>query len=191
MFCNSCGNEISEGDTFCPNCGSAVGQVSGNTDSVEYTGAGNEYVAQPQLGLKWAHFLAYFGLWAGALMNLYTAIRYLLGNQYGDQSIVVYAIYNNLRALDIFYGICLIVLVVLGCITAVSIIKLKRQSGTFVCLTYLLGALISTIYLICFAMITDVDVAYIASIFSSIFISVVMIFVNRVYFNNRKHIFVN
>ena len=191
MFCNSCGKGISEGDCFCSNCGNAVWQASEYTEAVEYTTVRNEIEAQPEIGLKWAYFLGYFGLWAGALINIFEGIRCLTGSHYGDDSTLVYAYYDGLKAIDVFYGVCLLVLSVLGGVTAISIIKLKRNAGLLVFAIYIIGAVISMVYVSLFASIVDADTTYLPSAISSIVVSIVIGFASRVYFNNRKHIFVN
>jgi len=63
MFCNNCGTQLEEGAAFCPNCGSSVGVAPA-----------------PQLGLKWAHFLSYFALWLGALLNVIVAFTVFTGS---------------------------------------------------------------------------------------------------------------
>lgn len=176
MFCNNCGTQLEEGAAFCPNCGGSVGVAPA-----------------PQLGLKWAHFLAYFALWAGALLNLFNGITAITGTQYdavGVDADYIYAIYPGLKPLNIIYGVVCLALVVLGVITAVSIIKYKKNSGTLVCSMNLISAIIMLIYAVGAVSILG-QYANISSIIPQIIVGIVMFFVNRVYFGNRKDIFVN
>lgn len=177
MFCNSCGTQLADDATFCPNCGNAV----------------NAAAAQPVLGLKWAHFLSYFALWLGAVANVVMCILVFTGALYEAQDVpaeLVYSFFPGLQPLNYFYGVCLIVMAVLGVITAVSINKYMRRSGTLVCSMYLASAIISCIYLIGTSVIIG-QFAMDSSAAASIIVGIVMFFVNRIYFKNRENIFVN
>ena len=176
MFCNNCGTQLEEGATFCPSCGSAVGTEPST-----------------QLGLKWAHFLAYFALWAGALLNIIIAVTVFTGSLYSSQGIeaeYVYAILPGLKPIDMIYGVALLAMAVLGVITAVSIIKYKKNAGTLVCAMYLISAIVVFIYTIGASSVLG-QFAGTSSSVVSIIGGIVMFFVNKIYFGNRKDIFVN
>ena len=176
MFCNNFGTQLEEGATFCPSCGSAVAAAPA-----------------PQLGLKWAHFLAYFALWAGALVNIYNAIAALTGLHYeaaGVDADYVYAVFPGLKPVDMIYGVACLVLVVLGVMTAVSILKYKKNAGTLVCAMYLISAIVVFIYTIGASSALGQFAGDSRNIVT-IIVGIVMFFVNRVYFGNRKDIFVN
>lgn len=176
MFCNNCGTQLEEGATFCPSCGSAVAAAPA-----------------PQLGLKWAHFLAYFALWAGALINIIVAVTVFTGSLYSAQGIeaeYVYAVFPGLKPMDMIYGVALLAMAVLGVITAVSILKYKKNAGALVCAMYLVSAIIAFIYLVGASSVIG-QFAGTSNNIVSIIVGIVMFFVNRVYFGNRKDIFVN
>jgi tryptophan-rich sensory protein len=176
MFCNNCGTQLEEGAAFCPNCGSSVGVAPA-----------------PQLGLKWAHFLSYFALWLGALLNVIVAFTVFTGSIYSAQGIeaeYVYAVFPGLKPVDMIYGVALLVLAVLGVITAVSIIKYKKNAGTLVCAMYLVSAIVAFIYLVGASSVLGQFAGNSSSVVS-IIVGIVMFFVNKIYFGNRKDIFVN
>jgi len=176
MFCNNCGTQLEEGAAFCPNCGGSVGVAPA-----------------PQLGLKWAHFLSYFALWLGALLNVIVAFTVFTGSIYSAQGIeaeYVYAVFPGLKPVDMIYGVALLVLAVLGVITAVSIIKYKKNAGTLVCAMYLVSAIVAFIYLVGASSVLGQFAGNSNSVVS-IIVGIVMFFVNKIYFGNRKDIFVN
>ena len=176
MFCNNCGTQLEEGAAFCPNCGSSV-----------------SVAPAPQLGLKWAHFLSYFALWLGALLNVIVAFTVFTGSLYSAQGIeaeYVYAVLPGLKPIDMIYGVALLVLAVLGVITAVSIIKYKKNAGTLVCAMYLVSAIVAFIYLVGASSVLGQFAGNSSSV-ASIIVGIVMFFVNKIYFGNRKDIFVN
>ena len=195
MFCSSCGTQMEEGTLFCPNCGKSVDDnlavnETANNGAQQPEGAYQYYNPNPVLGLKWAHFLGYFALWAGALLNLVTGFQCITGLIYGGDAGLVYAFYGGLQVLNILYGICLLGVVALGVITALSIIKCKKQTGKLVCLVYLVQSVLTVVYLIGTSIILG-SFAGDASVIMQIVISIVMIFVNRTYFNNRRDVYVN
>ena len=179
MICNFCGTQLTEDAVKCPNCGKDV--CSDNFQQSEQ---------KPKYGLGWAHFLAYFGLWAGALLNAFSAIAMFTGSVYGGLAERVYNIYPSLKSVDRFYAVCLFVFVVLAVITAISIIKLKKKAGVLVCSMYLASALVGVIYIVSTTAILGMSTLN-PTTAASIGVSVIMFFVNIVYFNHRKDIFVN
>lgn len=42
MYCNQCGNEIKEGEEFCPKCGNSL-KIENKTDNVEQVSSTNEH----------------------------------------------------------------------------------------------------------------------------------------------------
>jgi len=88
------------------------------------------------------------------------------------------------------YGVALLVLAVLGVITAVSIIKYKKNAGTLVCAMYLVSAIVAFIYLVGASSVLGQFAGNSNSVVS-IIVGIVMFFVNKIYFGNRKDIFVN
>ena len=195
MFCSSCGTQMEEGTLFCPNCGKSVDDnlavnETANNGAQQPEGAYQYYNPNPVLGLKWAHFLGYFALWAGALANAVTGIRYITGLIYGGDAGLIYAFFPGLQIVNIFYGLCVILCAALAVITALAIIKCKKQAGLFVCLNYIVQAVIVFAYTIVSSIIIG-SAAGIPYLLIVIIVTVVMTFVNRTYFNNRRDVYVN
>ena len=186
MICNTCGAELEEGAKFCPKCGNPVG------DNV--ASPANAPMQAQTVGLGWANFLSHFALWAGAVINTYNAIVFLTGLVYassGISSATVYDIYGPaLMLTDKIYGVIMIGAVVLGVITALSILKYKANAGKLVCLLYAVILISDILYVAATTAITGINTLT-PSLIGSIIMGIVMIIVNTIYFNKRKHIFVN
>ncbi|WP_044937241.1 zinc ribbon domain-containing protein [Pseudobutyrivibrio sp. LB2011] len=206
MFCSSCGTQLEEGTLFCPNCGNPVAQANDTAQTQaeasaaqasapvnpapQFDGSTQYYTPQPVLGLKWAHFLGYFALWAGAVLNLASGIQFVTGLIYNGDASFIYDYFPVLQVLNILYGVCLLGTVALNVFAALSIIKCKKQTGLLVCLVYAVQAGLSIVYVAASSIILF-SFAGDASIIVSVVVSIVMIFVNHTYFNNRRDVYVN
>ena len=182
MICNTCGAELEEGAKFCPKCGNPVG------DAV------NAPVQTQEVKLGWANFLSRFALWAGAVINLYNAIMMFTGLVYVSSGMTAAEVYEMfgapLKTVDMIYGVILLVAVVVAIIAALSIIKFKAISGKMVCLVYAIIVLSDIGYVAATTAILGLSTMT-PGIAANMAIGVVMIVINTIYFNKRKHIFVN
>ncbi|MCQ2081214.1 MAG: zinc ribbon domain-containing protein [Lachnospiraceae bacterium] len=176
MFCPKCGKENQEGVKFCISCGEPLG---GTTAAYAY-----------DTPLNWAKFLGYFALWLSALLNFIGGVSAFGGSQYGDLKGLVYNIFPGMRAVDIIYGLLCIALAGLGGYCAYGIIMHKKFVVNYIPLLYAAAAGIVFVYSLVATIVVGQS-CFSASIIVNIIVSVVMVFVNSVYFNKRKHIFVN
>ena len=206
MFCSSCGTQLEEGTLFCPNCGNPVAQANDTAQTQaeasaaqasapvnpapQFDGSTQYYTPQPVLGLKWANFLGYFALWAGAVLNLASGIQFVTGLIYNGDASFIYDYFPGLQVLNILYGVCLLGTVALNVFAALSIIKCKKQTGLLVCLVYSAQVVLSLVYVVAGSIILS-SFAGDATTIIQIVVSIVMIFVNRTYFNNRRDVYVN
>ena len=186
MFCKSCGAQVDEGVAVCPNCGQPVEQQ-----------ADMQVVLKEQgLGLKWANFLGYFALWAGALVNLFAGVKYFTGSIYEDAGTgasadLVYSVLgDSLKFLDKTYAVLLWCTCIICVFAALSIIKRKKTTRMLVCLVYGLNVALGLIYSLGVTAIVGQS-AFTTVLIMQLVFSVVMICVNWIYFGNRRDIFVN
>ena len=148
------------------------------------------YQAQQEMPMKWFKFLIYFSLFFGAAINVITAIMTMTGSHYGGQADMVYAFFDGLKGMDIFYGLLLLAS------AAIMVYARFRLSGFFkngpqmITIVYALNAIVPLIYIIGVSALTDVDLDMSSNV-TSIITSIIMIFVNRVYFTKRSHLFIN
>lgn len=198
MFCRNCGSSVPDGSRFCPGCGSDVSGYA--TQSQPQPQPQPQPVTppvniQPALGMGWFKLLIYFGLWAGALLNFGTAISLLTGSVYGEKEVVelVYAVFPDLKPVDLIVGISLIALAIWGIITRFRLSGYHKNGLLCLNCTYAAGAIINLGYLLAAGSIVSFDVLgdSITSSITSVVVSIVMIIVNTVYFGKRKHLFVN
>ncbi len=145
---------------------------------------------QPPLPMKWFKFLIYFSLFFSCLVNVVTGINYLTGNIYISQGVtanLVYAIFPSMKGFDLFNGIACFALGVFAIITRFALAKYKKSGPMFLYSLYVANAVVALIYGI------GATVALGEVAFNPISIggTVLMIVLNVVYFNKRKHLFVN
>ena len=190
MFCSKCGNPVGEGDRFCLNCGAPV---AGSTPDPQPVMPSTSL--EPKLKMGWFKFLIYFGLWAGAVLNLFNAIQLFTGSHYGDKATIelVYLVFPDLKGLDVGIGFAMVALVALGLITRFRLAGYHKNAPLLLATTYAANAIISIIYVFGAGSIVSFDIIADAlrSTVTSVITSIVMIIINFIYFGKRKHLFVN
>lgn len=215
MRCTVCNTEIEVNAKFCSNCGSAITMDPINqnvgfiqqTPKVEGWYNDNNRVFNPQTGLytamqnqmpmKWYKFLIYFSLFAGAALNCYNAIQILTGKQYTyngfNQSDRIYSYYSGLQAVDIIYGLLIIVLSMFGIVTRQKLKGFSKQGPKFILWFYVGSLILSLTYLVIVTLITEIQLSELLStrFVTSITTGIIMIFANKTYFANREHLFIN
>lgn len=210
MFCKNCGAELADGAKFCESCGQAVeesGAVAATNDSTNATNTGvysnvfantSENVSvddKGKLGMKW-HIALQVILALGALLNFSYCTQYFTGSVYGlDEngravSSYVYESFPGMKGLDMFYGVVCIALAVWGIFVIVSLHGLKKNAPIFLFCLYGANIVFSLVYLGAGTAISGINLFSPSSI-GSIVGAIFMIAVNKVYYDNRKHLLVN
>ena len=200
MYCSKCGAEAADGASFCANCGAPLNAQDNRSaqgpERADWQKSAYEAYSQPvqQQGMKWHKFLVYFSLWFSAVANLWNGIQAITGLQYKGNAAAVYRMLPGMKGADTVFGVLCIVTAVLLVVTAVSLLKFKANGPKLLTLTYAVSVIACLIYVVWAAGILS-RYANLASLLSSTFmslaISVVMIFVNRNYYQKRAHLFVN
>lgn len=191
MFCSSCGTQLSDDAQFCSNCGARVGVANTNptVNPVTYT---NPTVAgNGTLDIKWAHFLSYGYLWLAAFMNLIWGIVYLTGKfDFNDiPREVMYYEYDALAYADKLYAVAIFIVLTMQLISAIYILNLKRDAGTILFAAYVFKG-IAALLMIAGVIIITGDLEMIILNIFTLFGAVIMAVVNKIYFDNRKEIYV-
>ena len=201
MYCSKCGAQAADGASFCANCGAPLNaqgtQPAQAPQRNDWQQSAYESYSQPvpQQGMKWHKFLAYFSLWFSAVANLWNGIQAITGQQYKGNAEAVYSLIPEMKMPDMVFGVLCAVTAVLLVITAVSLLKFKANGPKLLTLSYAVSVITCLIYVGWAAGIlsrygADISSA-LSSTFMSLAISVVMIFVNRNYYQKRAHLFVN
>lgn len=185
-FCQYCGSEIPDDSNFCPNCGA--------TQDVQQNGFqpnSNMYDTQHvELPMNWYKFLIYFALFLGAISNAYTGIQMLTGAHYEGSATYVYAFYSSLKVIDIVVGIACIGLAVLAIVVRQKLANFKSDGPRFLTILYVASIAVSLIYILLITIVVGNGVFNISNV-ASVISSGAMIFVNKIYFEKRQHLFVN
>ena len=216
MYCRFCGTKIPDNVKFCPECGANLAPVPSAApeesapaapaapeiptpfdptpyDPAPYSAdsfASADVAAAPRRGMKWFKFIIYFQLWAGMLVNLVTAGKYFTGAYYEGNAEMVYRFFPALQPLDIVMGVVCLALAVYAVVVQRALAKFRAKGPMMYYLMYIVNTAVTVLYLIIGSIIIGQS-AFTAEVAGSIIGSIVMLFVNIQYFNNRKHLFVN
>ena len=211
MYCRFCGTKIPDNVKFCPECGAnlapvpsaapeesapaapAVPEIPTPYDPAPYSAdpfASADVAAAPQRGMKWFKFIIYFQLWASMLVYLVTAGKYFTGAYYEGSAEMVYDFFPALQPLDIVMGVLCLALAVYAVVVQRALAKFRAKGPMMYYLMYIVNTAATVLYLLIGSIIIGQS-AFTAEVAGSIIGSLVMLFVNIPYFNNRKHLFVN
>lgn len=211
MYCKNCGAQIPDAATFCPSCGTqnAVQQPSYSTPQQDYSAPQQNYYAsqqnyyaqpaapvQPEQPMKWFKFLIYFSLFLSALLNLISGIQMLTGAQYGDEAELVYAFFGSLKTIDVIMGIVLLAIVAFTIYVRFRLSGFKKDGPKLLTVLYIAVLAWGILYIILvMSQLSDLGVGVgdilTPSVITNMLTSVVMVIVNKIYFDKRKHLFVN
>ena len=146
--------------------------------------------------LKWHNFLIYFALWAKALSTLIDALNVFIGTHphYGEMKSSIYQAAPSLRLLDIFAGMFMICLSVYAVYTRFQLAEFKKNAPDKLLYLYAAGTALSIIYLLIFAAVLGLPLKLLFSvkgILPKLIALVIILFINKKYYDNRKELFVN
>ena len=162
--------------------------------SDDRNGQNSELFAQPeQYPMKWHKFLIYFSLWVGALVTLSAAGQLFSGSHYNGLADAVYAMYgSSLKTLDLLMGIASIFLAVWAIYTRFQLARYKSGAPAKLMLLYALSLIVSLLYMICACSISGISFSVLLEDNVGTLIgSVLMMFINKVYYDKRSVLFVN
>ena len=140
--------------------------------------------------MKWYKFVIYVQLFLTALLNIGSAVSFFSGAQYEGNVDAVYATFSGMKTLDMLMGAASIAVAVFCVIVRQKLADFKKEGPGWYLILLGVSAAASLLYLIAGSNITGVNLMDSSSI-SSIAVSVVLIVVNKSYFDKRKELFVN
>ena len=152
---------------------------------------GNNSQSEPTM--KWHKFLIYFSLWAGAVLCVFNGFQLLTGSHYGGQADVVYSYFRGLKLTDMVFGLLYIALAVYMIYVRFQLAGFKQGAPGKLTVVYVVQLVAFLGYALFASSQIGISIgeAMDSSSISSLVVSVVMIFVNRVYYGKRAHMFVN
>ncbi len=149
--------------------------------------------------MKWYHFLIYFALWAGAILNSISGFVYLSGYLYGEYADIVYDMFPSLYLLDQIAGVCFIALGVFALYVRRALRKFKAAAPSLLTALYVTNIICSVLYPILIAWILDIEFAKLlegnanmpSTLLPSIITSFILTIANYIYFKKREDLFIN
>lgn len=212
MYCRFCGKQIPDNAKFCSECGAnlapapstapeesapAVPMAPENAAAPAMPPQGTPdpaaaigVISTPQRGMKWFKFIIYFQLWASLLSALIAAEKYFTGAYYEGYADWAYSFYCGLRELDICMGILYIALGVYAVFVQRSLAKLRAKGPVMYYSFCAASIALALLNVIAASLIVGYSL-FSADIAAELAPSVILLFINIRYFNNRKHLFVN
>ena len=153
--------------------------------------------------MKWFKFLIYFALFAAAIIAVYNGVQLLTGSHYGsqDEKTLVYSVFEIMKTVDLAVGLLYLGSAVYAIVTRFALSGYKSIGPKLLFGQYALNTAINLIYVIAVSSVLNnvSDVINVSSYTSQltrqaigqVILAVVMIIVNKVYFDKRKDMFVN
>lgn len=141
--------------------------------------------------MKWHKFLIYFSLWAGAVMNVLSAVQMFTGAHYGSQTdaAFVYMVYDGLKAVDIIMAVLSLGMAALLIVARFALAGYKENGPKLLMVAYIATAAINLLYPVAASVVTGVAISELLNI-GSIIGNVAMIFINKAYYDKRSHLFI-
>lgn len=154
---------------------------------------------QPNLGMAWFNFIIYFQLFAAVILSITSAIKFINGDQYGGYKDLFYLRISGLKTLDISMIIFNFVFAAMCIVVRFLLANYKKHSYKIYIYMYIANLVFTLIYTFSIAPIINSSLHSDFSfndvidpiIYPSIGVSLLMIICNIIYFNKRKHFFVN
>ena len=144
--------------------------------------------------LKWHKFLIYFGLWFIACSRAGTALMCMQGtvDLYSNQPELVYAQYSGLRTVIVARGIVLLAVVAYMIYVRFQLSGLRTGAPRKLSILFIANIAINLLYLLAVTVITDMTLtSLMGEITGTLFINIIMLFVNQNYYSKRLELFVN
>lgn len=212
MYCRFCGKQIPDHAKFCPECGAGLAPApaaappesapsvpaapvvpvepalppQGTPDPAATIGV----IETPQRGMKWFKFIIYFQLWVTLLVCLIDSSAYYTGSFYEGAAEQIYAYWPSLKALDVITSILLFAMGVYAVFVQRALAKFRAKGPVMYYILCGASIVVSLIYITAASNIIGESAANADTLYN-FFFSILLLFINIRYFNNRKHLFVN
>lgn len=207
MYCFKCGKELQGTPAYCTYCGAKlqgsdentlVGSFQDSGYSLTQTDAVYPEVSensanadQPVLGMKWYKFIIYFQLFASMLMLIRDGFMAATGSHYGEDMEFVYALWPSLKTIDILYAVICFLLVIFAFYVRMSLAKYREQGPKLYLILLICNLVFPFLYLTAASLATGISMSELlsADLIGGALASIILIFVNKKYFNKRRHLF--
>lgn len=186
MFCRYCGKEIPEDAVFCPYCGNGL---NGQSHSQQFhINIGQIYAKANDLPMNWYNFLIYVGLFFAVIIHAYQGFAYLFVL---DGSYFSIAGYSEITALNVIMGIAQLILAVFSFSVRQKLAHFKADGPRMLLILYIMNCAVTVVYVGLLLILLNQDGLFLVSAIPGCGVSAIMVYVNKVYFEKRLHLFVN
>ena len=180
MLCPRCGKEREENQKFCTNCGYCFEHTT---------------LQLFDMPMKWYKFLVLIVLPVSIFSNFINGISYIVnpGVSSADISGLGDVSRSALEKLNVFTGICMLIIAIFMIYTLKALRGFRKNSLMCVVSVYVFNAIVNIVNsgLMYYILGKQAQLAIEMLVGINITVAAVMIVANVVYFNKRKHIFVN
>ena len=147
---------------------------------------------QKGLGMKWYYFLVYFSLLATVILNGGTGIIQVAGIMMGEKSAVTaaYADAPMLLYVDVAYGLVCIAFGVFAFKTRQDLKAMRSKGPRELILLYGISGIMQLVYELCYVL-TGAAETFDVTAFGTVIVAVIMMLINKMYFDNRRDMFTN
>lgn len=146
----------------------------------------------PALPMNWFKFIVYFQLFFVVFVMAVNIVLCVTGLRYGSNASMVYLYYGDLRILDILYSVLCLFFAGLAIFVQQWLIRYKRNAWVLYLFYIGMTNVVNLLYLIVTNIILGQSLAHLAgNVVGVLLVPVIYIPLNYVYFNKRKHLFVN
>lgn len=190
------GNAVPGGATpgnAVPNPGYTQGKSSSSFFGGALLDAKLAQAAREGLGMNWFKFIIYAQCFLGGLGGLIRGIMTMTGGQYEGYADMVYGFFPAMRFVDIVYGLASIAIGALLVYSWTELKAFKKQGVDHYLIVPIATAVASLIYVALACLILHASPSDIAetmgSTVSSFATNIALFFINKVYFDKRRHLF--
>lgn len=209
MRCPVCGQRLAEGAARCPACETIIADWMAMHPDVrlepetpvhmeaeaapepEAAPVREDAPVKPDKPMKWYWFLVHISLVFSSFMDFWGGYQIFTGTTYGGREAAdkIYELYADLRTVDMMYAGLLILLGILALYVRTQLYNYRRGAPRKLLVLYALNCVVSVYYSVGVTMaagisIWDTDIQY------AVPTAVLMIIINKIYFDKRKHLFV-
>lgn len=188
MICQTCGSQISDETSFCPNCGVPALQ------SQESQSTALQLPEETQLPMNWFRFLTRFGLWVGGIGMILIGCSVLLGVQHllvGIDPSLLYMRNQALLIADFVYGAVCIGIGICCIITRFRLVRFHHSAPQLLYITHALLVLTPVIYTIFSGICIGEPLENLLTmqLFAQLIGLAAGIVLHVIYFKKRSHLF--
>lgn len=143
--------------------------------------------------MKWYKFSIYCSLWVSALLNISQMGNFGGGLIYGGLAGEVYAFFPGLSIVDKGMAAFALCFAILNVVTRFALARFKKIGPTLVLVSNAASIVLYVAYALAAAAVMKVSVVSLfdATTISTVVISLLRLFAERVYYTKRKDLFLN